>query len=206
MGHVDGRRLSEVLRSDTLSLGRCVDLVVKLLAVLEEAHRSGVLHRDVKPDNILVTVDPTGREHVKLVSYGLALVDEGSHVHGKTSPGVMCGTPGCMSPERKMAPSPTRGQTSTRPVSCCHTADEDAARPGTRLRKRNSDHLGAQRGRHPVVHSRASRVEPCPGARNKSRESHGKRRRLRDPATSAMTHLKSGASGGSARAHAHARR
>ncbi len=100
MEHVDGRRLSEVLRSDTLPLRRCVGLVVQLLAVLEEAHRSGVLHRDVKPDNILVTVDPTGREHIKLVDYGLALVDEGRHVHGKTSPGVMYGTPGYMSPEQ----------------------------------------------------------------------------------------------------------
>lgn len=100
MEHIEGRRLTEMLRSDTVSVGRCVHLIVQLLWVLEEAHRSGVLHRDVKPDNVLVTVDRSGREHIKLVDYGLALVDDGWRVRGSTVPGVMYGTPGYMSPEQ----------------------------------------------------------------------------------------------------------
>ena len=100
MEHIEGRRLSDFVKRPAMSVRRCVGLVVQLLWTLEEAHRSGVLHRDVKPDNILVTTDRAGREQVKLVDYGLALVTDGERVLGSTLPGVMYGTPGYMSPEQ----------------------------------------------------------------------------------------------------------
>src|SRR4051794_25697949 len=69
MEHVDGRSLSDVLRTEkTLLPERAADISADVAAALGFAHRSGVVHRDVKPGNILVT--PTGG--VKVADFGIA--------------------------------------------------------------------------------------------------------------------------------------
>ena len=99
MERVRGQSLTSLVRQGPLEARRAVNLVVQLLGALEEAHDSGVLHRDVKPDNIVVTNDH-GTERVILIDYGLALIRDGTRVVGATVPGVMYGTPGYMSPEQ----------------------------------------------------------------------------------------------------------
>jgi serine/threonine protein kinase len=71
-----------------------VDLV---LEVLEVAHARGVLHRDIKPDNIFITRTGAGRDRIKVLDFGLARLLEGrsSTVHG-----LAIGTPPYMSPEQ----------------------------------------------------------------------------------------------------------
>lgn len=72
MEYVDGTGLDELLeQKGTLSTARLVPLVRQLLDALEAAHANGILHRDLKPQNILV-VDIGGHEEIKLVDFGVA--------------------------------------------------------------------------------------------------------------------------------------
>jgi len=103
MEYVAGESLRAVLRRDRwLPLGRAVAIVREILAGLGEAHRSGVVHGDVKTDNILVEQLRDGSDRVKLVDYGLAELahDAASVVLARTrSEWTVCGTPEYMAPE-----------------------------------------------------------------------------------------------------------
>jgi serine/threonine protein kinase len=91
---VRGRTLTEQLRSDGPLPPREVARVgLALLEALEVAHNAGVLHRDVKPSNVLVSHD--GR--VALTDFGIATVDGDS---GDTTSGVIVGSPSYVAPER----------------------------------------------------------------------------------------------------------
>ncbi|MEZ4375344.1 MAG: serine/threonine-protein kinase [Polyangiaceae bacterium] len=79
---------------------RAVAICSQLLDALDAVHRVGVIHRDVKPDNVFVLNSPDG-EHVKLLDLGLARVmDAAGGMSRKTKTGMMLGTPGYMSPEQ----------------------------------------------------------------------------------------------------------
>ncbi|MGE3670704.1 MAG: serine/threonine-protein kinase [Polyangiaceae bacterium] len=79
---------------------RAVQICSQLLEALDAVHRVGVIHRDVKPDNVFVLNSPDG-EHVKLLDLGLARVmDAAGGMSRKTKTGMMLGTPGYMSPEQ----------------------------------------------------------------------------------------------------------
>lgn len=83
-------------RVDTLDrayLERAVRIMIDVLRALDHAHRHGVVHRDVKPQNILI--DDEGR--VRIGDFGLAQIDGGP---GVTKPGQVFGTPWYMSPEQ----------------------------------------------------------------------------------------------------------
>ena len=68
-----------------------------ILEMLEVAHANGVVHRDIKPDNVFITPQGTGAERVKVLDFGLArLLEE----HSKTVHGLALGTPSFMSPEQ----------------------------------------------------------------------------------------------------------
>ena len=68
----------------------------QLLDVLAVAHDATIIHRDVKPENVLVTVD--GR--VKILDFGIARLYEASHGHNETMAGLPLGSPAFMSPEQ----------------------------------------------------------------------------------------------------------
>src|SRR5690606_8215467 len=70
-------------------------LVEPLLGILEASHEKGIIHRDIKPDNIFVTV--TGE--IKLLDFGIARMAE-SHRNLKTQFGATMGTPEYMAPEQ----------------------------------------------------------------------------------------------------------
>lgn len=91
---VPGQTLAQLLqkRNHALSVTEAVDLIRPLLAALAYAHARGVIHRDIKPQNIMVT--PNGR--VKLTDFGLALATEQTRL--TTNSGLM-GTPLYLAPE-----------------------------------------------------------------------------------------------------------
>jgi serine/threonine protein kinase len=77
-----------------------IELMLQLCAGVQHAHQRGVIHRDLKPDNILVT----SREHgavVKIIDFGIARADGIGEPTGTLySPGSLVGTPEYMSPEQ----------------------------------------------------------------------------------------------------------
>jgi serine/threonine-protein kinase len=93
MEYVEGSDLSEVMeRKDPLPITGKIDIIVDVLHALDYAHSRGVVHRDVKPANIRVSVD--GR--AKLMDFGIARLEKSD----LTRSGVMIGTPDYMAPEQ----------------------------------------------------------------------------------------------------------
>ncbi|MCA8950674.1 MAG: serine/threonine protein kinase [Planctomycetes bacterium] len=92
---VDGRDLLTWQRAETPELRQRVELLIAICEAVHHAHQKGVVHRDLKPGNILV--DAEGRP--KVVDFGLArlLADDGDHA---TLTGQVLGTPAYMSPEQ----------------------------------------------------------------------------------------------------------
>ena len=102
MDYVPGQDANQLLRKEgPLEVGRAVDLVCQLLEALDYAHAQGIVHRDVKPSNMLVATKPDGeREGVKVADFGLARTYQASQLSGLTLMGDIGGTPGFMAPEQ----------------------------------------------------------------------------------------------------------
>ncbi|MEV7970116.1 Stk1 family PASTA domain-containing Ser/Thr kinase [Sphaerisporangium sp. NPDC088356] len=97
MEYVPGRTLRDVLRErKRLPAREALEIMIPVLAALGAAHQAGMVHRDVKPENVLLTDD--GR--VKVVDFGLARAIEAGN---QTRTGVMIGTIAYMSPEQVTA-------------------------------------------------------------------------------------------------------
>ncbi|WP_235915597.1 Stk1 family PASTA domain-containing Ser/Thr kinase [Puerhibacterium puerhi] len=94
MEYVPGSTLRRELRTHgTLTVGRTLQILEQVLAALAAAHRKGLVHRDVKPENVLITSDG---EHVKVADFGLArAVTEVT----STTTGTILGTVAYLAPE-----------------------------------------------------------------------------------------------------------
>ena len=91
---VEGRTLQALLAErGRLPLGETIGLVAQVAAALDHAHASGVVHRDVKPANIMI--EPGGQ--LKVMDFGIAKLETGANL---TSTGSIMGTPNYMSPEQ----------------------------------------------------------------------------------------------------------
>ena len=104
MEYVEGRDLCEVLAAGPLSAARAADVVAQACAGLDEGHANGVVHRDVKPSNILVAPKRGGGDIVKVLDFGIAKIldpDLDASV-AMTRAGFVVGTPKYMSPEQVM--------------------------------------------------------------------------------------------------------
>ncbi len=100
MEHVDGERLStRILHDGMVSLRAAAVLVRQLLDGLDALHAAGIVHADVKSDNVLIAcVD--GRDVAKLIDFGLAHPDlEGPRRHVAVDDELVSGTPDYMAPE-----------------------------------------------------------------------------------------------------------
>lgn len=97
---LSGEDLRTVIsREGVLEPARVSALGEQLASALAAVHRCGILHRDLKPDNIFLTRDKDGREVLKLLDFGIAkFLDEGQQ--GMTREGLTLGTPEYMAPEQ----------------------------------------------------------------------------------------------------------
>ncbi|HET7506094.1 MAG TPA: serine/threonine-protein kinase [Kofleriaceae bacterium] len=92
--------------ADTLVTGlgrpRIINFVRQLLAGLDHAHAAGLVHRDLKPDNVIVEIAPHGGEVPRIVDFGIAALrtDEAPGTSRLTETGVLLGTPLYMAPEQ----------------------------------------------------------------------------------------------------------
>ncbi|MFD5077606.1 serine/threonine-protein kinase [Streptomyces sp. NPDC058371] len=97
---VEGKSLAEAIREDgLLTPTRAAEVGLAILDVLRAAHREGILHRDVKPSNVLISED--GR--VVLTDFGIAQVEGDPSI---TSTGMLVGAPSYISPERARGHKP----------------------------------------------------------------------------------------------------
>ena len=96
-----GMSLGDIIKRDgALEYRRAVELTIQACHSLEEAHGAGVLHRDIKPGNLLVTTDREGAECLKVLDFGLAKLEASDALPAQTLAGVVMGTPLYMSPEQ----------------------------------------------------------------------------------------------------------
>jgi serine/threonine-protein kinase len=91
--YFEGQNLRQIFQRKTLSQAQKNSILIQLLRGLDTAHHNGIVHRDVKPENILVNDDLK----VKLADFGLAFTAGESKLTSKTS---LIGTPAYMSPEQ----------------------------------------------------------------------------------------------------------
>lgn len=93
MRFIEGRDLAKVIEDGPISPQRAVNVVEQIAAALEAAHRAGLVHRDVKPSNVLLT----HRDFAYLIDFGIARQVDDTRMTGT---GQMVGSVAYMAPER----------------------------------------------------------------------------------------------------------
>ena len=102
MEYLSGKTLKQVIRDEgPLPLARVVDITRQIGDALNAAHLQGVVHRDLKSDNIML-LDTMTSDHAKVLDFGIAKINEpeGTVDTGLTAPNLVIGTPQYMSPEQ----------------------------------------------------------------------------------------------------------
>ncbi|MGB2697573.1 MAG: serine/threonine-protein kinase [Candidatus Zixiibacteriota bacterium] len=96
MAYIEGKSLKELIRNKDIEgwdIGKIIDVGIQIAAGLSKAHQKGIVHRDIKSDNIMLTSDGL----VKIMDFGLAKLKGAPQV---TKTGTTIGTVAYMSPEQ----------------------------------------------------------------------------------------------------------
>ena len=101
MEYLNGQTLKEVIHSDSpMPLSRVIEIMRQISGALEAAHAEGVVHRDLKSDNIML-LDVAGGDWAKVLDFGIAKITEKvGQDPALTAPNLIIGTPQYMSPEQ----------------------------------------------------------------------------------------------------------
>jgi len=114
MEHLEGETLEDVLeRRGVLSLGEACEWLRPIASALDAAHALGIVHRDVKPANILCAPGPEG-PRITLIDFGLAVRSGWDRL---TAPGAVLGTPAYLAPEAA-AGQPTDARSDVYSLGC----------------------------------------------------------------------------------------
>ena len=108
MEFVDGKSLGDVLDEGRMPIKRALAVTRQILSGVRYAHSLGMVHRDLKPDNVMIAAGPGGVDQVKLLDFGIVkLVGElvAAEVGNEslTQTGAVFGTPTYMAPEQALA-------------------------------------------------------------------------------------------------------
>lgn len=99
---MDGHDIThQVEKHGPLSVAATAHILAQACRALQKAHDAGIIHRDIKPDNVFLT-DPNGEPFVKVLDFGIAKDSKMTEL-GMTGTGAMVGTPYYMSPEQVMS-------------------------------------------------------------------------------------------------------
>lgn len=93
MAYMEGATLAHLIEAGPLAISKSIDIAIQVARGLEEAHRLGIVHRDIKSGNIMVAPDG----HASILDFGLALLPGAARI---TATGLTSGTPAYMSPEQ----------------------------------------------------------------------------------------------------------
>lgn len=106
MEFLDGTDLRSVIQKEgPLPVARTLALAEQIASALGAAHKLGITHRDVKPDNVFITRNSEGKEVAKVLDFGIAKVREGAFDmagYTATKTGILLGTPQYISPEQAL--------------------------------------------------------------------------------------------------------
>ena len=103
LDYYEGKSLSEIIKEEgLLDSKRTLNLITQICEGLNHAHANGVIHRDLKPTNIIVSRTEDGGEIARIVDFGIAKVTpkENRETHNLTETGEVFGSPHYMSPEQ----------------------------------------------------------------------------------------------------------
>ena len=106
MEYVNGRTLRDALDAGALAPARAVHVLRGVVSALHAAHALGIVHRDMKPENIMLVERDGAADFVKVLDFGIARVaglggdKEGNASKALTQAGAIIGTPDYMSPEQ----------------------------------------------------------------------------------------------------------
>ena len=162
MSCYEGENLRQRLERGSMSVKEAVSVAIQVAQGLAKAHDHGIVHRDVKPGNVMLTSDGG----VKLLDFGLALLGESVRT---TQPGTSVGTPAYMSPEQ-IRGEVCDGRTDvwSLGVLLYEMLTNRAAvpkRPGTRAAARHHDQRPAPAQRAAPGHCAGPRRHSCAGPR-----------------------------------------
>ena len=114
MEHIAGPSVDSLRGGEPLPWRQASGIARQLVDAVEAAHRAGVVHRDLKPDNLLLATDPRTARHIvpqlKVVDFGIAKV-AGPNFGHQTATQTMLGTPAYMAPEQIAQSPPPSGAT-----------------------------------------------------------------------------------------------
>jgi tetratricopeptide (TPR) repeat protein len=103
MEFLAGESLTSLINQGAMPRARALGIVRQILRGLDHAHTAGVVHRDLKPDNIMLVERDGQRDVVKILDFGIAKVTEpASGQEALTQAGVIFGTPEYLSPEQAL--------------------------------------------------------------------------------------------------------
>jgi serine/threonine-protein kinase len=103
MEFVQGESLSDAMKQGPMRPDRVLRILAQVCGSLEEAHGRGVVHRDLKPDNVILTTRAGQADFVKVLDFGIAKRSEAkdqAQEQKLTQQGMVLGTPPYMSPEQ----------------------------------------------------------------------------------------------------------
>jgi serine/threonine protein kinase len=104
MEFLDGKNLNQTVRADgPFEMKRALPILIQVCGALDEAHKAGIIHRDMKPENIFLCQQGGLKDYAKVLDFGLAKVTEREMRPGSlilTQEGMVFGTPEFMSPEQ----------------------------------------------------------------------------------------------------------
>ncbi len=103
---LEGPTLAEVIKQGKLSAAKSMQITLQIVGALEQVHAAGVVHRDLKPQNIIIVApldaDFTNTCAAKILDFGIAK-QGGVQTEHKTATGAIMGTPAYMAPEQVAA-------------------------------------------------------------------------------------------------------
>lgn len=101
---IDGKTLNQYAKANPLSYKSTLEIAIQVVSALDEAHAAGIIHRDIKPDNVMVRANGLA----KILDFGIAKLtvaptsdgEAATAIQAQTQAGMIIGTPNYMSPEQ----------------------------------------------------------------------------------------------------------